>query len=130
MVKLPEVAYGWQGASGTCCVQRFGDALRLNPHVHLAFADGVAVTDGFNIHAATTVVPADRTGLESLCKYMLRPAICNERMQRLVSGQVLICLKKMRSDGTFAKLFEPADLIARVIALGTHSPHGCEVVRS
>ena len=52
-------------------------------------ANGIrcAVTDGFNIHAATTVAPADRTGLESLCKYILRPAICNERMQRLASGR-------------------------------------------
>jgi hypothetical protein len=82
-------------------------------------ANGIrcAVTDGFNIHAATTVAPADRAGLESLCKYILRPAICNERMQRLGSGQVLISLKKKWSDGTFAKLFEPADLIAKVIAL-------------
>jgi hypothetical protein len=29
----------------------------------------------------------------------------------------LISLKKKWSDGTFAKLFEPADLIAKVIAL-------------
>ena len=55
--------------------------------------------------------------MERLCKYILRPAICNERMQRLESGEVLLTLKKRWNDGTFAKLFQPQDLISKVIAL-------------
>ncbi len=76
-----------------------------------------AVADGFNVHAATTVAPLARDGLERLCKYLLRPAICNERMQRLESGEVLLTLRKRWSDGTWAKLFQPQDLISKVIAL-------------
>ncbi|MBM4345834.1 MAG: transposase [Deltaproteobacteria bacterium] len=76
-----------------------------------------AVADGFNVHAATTVPPLARDALERLCKYLLRPAICNERLQRLESGEVLLTLRKRWSDGTFAKVFQPQDLISKVIAL-------------
>ena len=76
-----------------------------------------AVADGFNVHAATTVAPLARDALERLCKYLLRPAICNERLQRLESGEVLLTLKRPWSDGTWAKLFQPQDLISKVIAL-------------
>jgi hypothetical protein len=76
-----------------------------------------AVADGFNVHAATTVAPLARDGFERLCKYLLRPAICNERMQRLESGEVLLTLRKRWSDGAWAKVFQPQDLISKVIAL-------------
>ena len=35
-------------------------------------------------------------------------------MQRLDSGEVLLTLKKRWNDGTFAKLFQPQDLISIV----------------
>jgi hypothetical protein len=38
-------------------------------------------------------------------------------LQRLQRGEVLLTLKRRWSDGTFAKLFDPQDLIAKVIAL-------------
>jgi len=48
---------------------------------------------------------------------LLRPAICNERLQRLESGEVLLTLRRRWSDGTFAKVFQPQDLISKIIAL-------------
>ena len=56
--------------------------MRLRDEVVEIRSNGIrcAVADGFNVHAATTVAPLDRARLERLCKYILRPAICNERM--------------------------------------------------
>ncbi len=100
--------------------ERAGElVMRLRDEVVEVRGNGIrcAVADGFNVHAATTVATRDRGRLERLCKYILRPAICNERMQRLESGEVLLTLRKRWSDGTFAKLFQPQDLISKVIAL-------------
>ena len=100
--------------------ERAGElVMRLRDEVVEVRGNGIrcAVADGFNVHAATTVATRDRGRLERLCKYILRPAICNERMQRLESGEVLLTLKKRWNDGTFAKLFQPQDLISKVIAL-------------
>ena len=41
-------------------------------------------------------------------------AVVVVRMQRLDSGEVLLTLKKRWNDGTFAKLFQPQDLISIV----------------
>jgi hypothetical protein len=38
-------------------------------------------------------------------------------MQRLDSGEVVLTLRRRWSDGTFAKVFQPQDLIAKVLAL-------------
>jgi len=93
--------------------------MRLRDEVVQAHGHGTrcAMADGFNVHAATTIAPLDRVRLERLCKYMLRPAICNERLQRLESGEILLTLKRRWSDGTFAKLFQPQDFISKVLAL-------------
>ena len=91
--------------------------LRANPALQGTRRKRRAPELGFNVHAATTVATRDRGRLERLCKYILRPAICNERMQRLDSGEVLLTLKKRWHDGTFAKLFQPQDFISKVIAL-------------
>ena len=85
------------------------------------------VVDGFSVHAATAVAARDRPQLEKLCRYILRPAVCNERMERLADGRVMIRLKSRWHDGTFAKVFEPKDLITKVVAL--MPAHGSNLLR-
>lgn len=76
-----------------------------------------AVADGFNIHANVRIGPMARDALERLCRYILRPALCNARLERLDDGRVLARLKRRWSDGTWAKVFEPLDFLAKVCAL-------------
>ena len=76
-----------------------------------------AVADGFNVHANVRIGPLAKDHLERLCRYILRPALCNARLERLPDGRILARLKRRWSDGTWAKLFEPVDFLSKVSAL-------------
>ena len=85
-----------------------------------------AVADGFNVHANVRIGPLAKDNLERLCRYILRPALCNARLERLPDGRILARLKRRWSDGTWAKLFEPVDFLSKVSALiRTASRNGC-----
>ncbi len=90
--------------------------------------------DGFSVHAATTA-PADDhpsgcseaapgkspTGedaraRETLCKYVLRPPLAQERVLQLENGMVRILLKRPFSDGTTAIDLDPLSLLCRLAA--------------
>jgi hypothetical protein len=67
--------------------------------------------DGFSVHAATTAPGEDARARETLCKYVLRPPLAQDRVRRLGSGLVppfgdrearRILLKRPFSDGTTA----------------------------
>lgn len=58
----------------------------------------------------------DERGRETLLKYVLRPAIAQERVTRGPEGLVRIALKKPFSDGTFAVDLEPLSLLTRLCA--------------
>jgi hypothetical protein len=58
--------------------------------------------DGFTLHAATRAGGHDEAGREALLKYILRPAVAQERVTRGPDGLVRITLKKPFSDGTVA----------------------------
>ena len=75
------------------------------------------MVDGFNLHANVRIGPASRADLERLCRYILRPALCGGRLERLADGRILAKLKRIWSDGTWAKVFEPLDFLAKVTAL-------------
>ena len=49
--------------------------------------------DGFSLHAAVRVEAHDRKRLEQLCRYITRPALCDERVQLNTAGQVELKLK-------------------------------------
>jgi hypothetical protein len=72
---------------------------------------------GFNLHAATRVAANDREGRETLCRYVLRPPLANDRLQPLPDGKVRLELKRPWSDGTRAIALAPTALIARLAAL-------------
>jgi hypothetical protein len=73
-----------------------------------------ASLDGFTLHAATRAGALDALGREALCKYVLRPAVAQERVTRGPDGLVRITLKKPFSDGTVAVDMDPLSLLCRL----------------
>jgi hypothetical protein len=72
---------------------------------------------GFNLHAATKVAANDKQGRLTLCKYILRPPLANDRLKILDDGTVKLEFKKPWSDGTSSVELAPLALIARLAAL-------------
>jgi hypothetical protein len=72
---------------------------------------------GFNLHAATRVAANDQPGRLTLCKYVLRPPLANDRLKILDDGNVRLDFKKPWSDGTACVDLAPLALIARLAAL-------------
>jgi hypothetical protein len=77
-------------------------------HAHLA---------GFDLHANVEVPASDRRRLEQLCRYLLRPAVAQDRLRLLVDGRVALTLKSAWSDGTRQLVFEPLVLLEKLAAL-------------
>ncbi len=73
--------------------------------------------DGFDLHANVTVPAGDRARLEQLCRYLLRPAVSQDRLQLLGDGRVVLALKTAWADGTRHLLFEPLELLEKLAAL-------------
>jgi len=73
--------------------------------------------EGLELHAAVRVKAADRSGLERLCKYMARPAICEDRLVRLPDGRIEVQLKRLWKGGVRSLIFEPLAFIARLVPL-------------
>jgi hypothetical protein len=73
--------------------------------------------EGFELHAAVHVPASDRAGLERLCRYIARPAICDGRLARLSDGSVEVRLKRVWKGGVRSLLFEPLAFIARLAVL-------------
>jgi len=53
----------------------------------LSSAPRHAYIAGFDLHANVAVPAADRTRLEQLCRYLLRPAVAQDRLSLLVDGE-------------------------------------------
>ena len=80
---------------------------------------------GFNLHAAT-VAANDQQGRLTLCRYILRPPLANDRLKILDDGNVKLEFKKPCSDGTASVEISPLALIARLAALVVPSgPRAC-----
>jgi hypothetical protein len=63
------------------------------------------------------VLAYSRKSLESLCTYITRPAISDERLSWTASGNVSYKLKKAYSDGTSHVLFSPLELMEKLAAI-------------
>jgi Putative transposase len=72
---------------------------------------------GFNLHAATRVAANDKPGRETLCRYILRPPLANDRLHILPDGRVQLSFKRPWSDGTSSVALAPLALIARLAAI-------------
>jgi hypothetical protein len=56
----------------------------------------------------------DASGREALCRYVLRPAVAQERVMQGSDGLVRISLKNPLSDGTVAVDLDPLSLLCRM----------------
>jgi hypothetical protein len=72
---------------------------------------------GFDLHANVAVPATDRARLEQLCRYLLRPAVAQDRLRQLDDGRVVLTLKSAWADGTRQLLFEPLTLLEKLAAL-------------
>jgi hypothetical protein len=103
----------------------------------------VAEVLGVNVHAVQLVDGRDRRQLERLARYILRPPLSQERLERRADGRLELTLKNVWKDGTRALLLEPLDLLVRLCAavppprmhqvryfgvLSSHSSYRAEVV--
>lgn len=76
-----------------------------------------ARSGGFDLHAAVAVKATRRWALERLCRYLLRPALAQDRLEQRPDGYIVLKLKSEWSDGTTHLLLEPLDLLARLAVL-------------
>jgi hypothetical protein len=72
---------------------------------------------GFDLHAAVTVAAGDRGRLAQLCRYLCRPPLGQQRLQRLRDGRVALVLQRPWADGTTHLVFTPGELVARLVPL-------------
>ena len=73
-----------------------------------------ASLDGFTLHAATRAGALDTAGREALLRYVLRPPIAQERLERRPDGLVRLALKRAYADGTVAVEMDPLSLLCRL----------------
>lgn len=76
-----------------------------------------AQIEGFSLHAATYCAPWERHKLEKLARYLARPAVAEERLRILPSGEVGYKLKKEYSDGTSHLMFSPLEFMEKLAAI-------------
>jgi hypothetical protein len=104
------------GAEAGARTARYGRATETPPnddarapcHAHIA---------GFDLHAGVAVPAGDRSRLEHLCRYVLRPPIAQDSLDIAPDGRVRLELRRPWRDGTRALLFDPLDFIGRLAAL-------------
>lgn len=96
--------------------QRQRPAIALPDRGARAVSGLSAREDGFSVHAATTAPGEDARARETLCKYVLRPPLAQDRVRRLENGLVRISLKRAFSDGTTAIDLDPLSLLCRLAA--------------
>jgi len=90
-----------------------------------------AVSEGYNLHAAVSVGPRDRVGLERLARYVCRPALAKSRLERRDDGQVVLRMKRAWSDGTTAMVFSPGGVRVPACGVGpATTEERCDLPRS
>jgi hypothetical protein len=76
-----------------------------------------AAQAGFTLHAATAVPAGKRGDLEVLCRYILRPAVTQDRVRWRDDDTVEWTLSRPWSDGTTRLVFQPLAFLARLAVL-------------
>lgn len=71
----------------------------------------------FDVHARQATHSGDRAAIERLARYILRPPLSGERLERRDDGQIAITLKRAWRDGTAGVLLDPLELVGRLAAL-------------
>ena len=70
--------------------------------------------EGFDLHANVAVRAGDRTRLEHLCRYVLRPPVAQGALELTADGTVLHRLRRPWRDGTRAIRFAPTELLEKL----------------
>jgi hypothetical protein len=96
-------------------VRRWGDAIDC-PAVAAPSA-WHAHANGFDLHVGQRVPAKARERLERLCRYALRPAVGQTRLQAMPDGTVVLELSRRWRDGTTHLIFEPIELLERLAVL-------------
>jgi len=78
---------------------------------------GLAAAMGSTLHADVAVPARDRRRLERLCRYVARPPVAADRLERLPDGRLLYHLRHRWRDGTTQIVFKPHQLLARLVPL-------------
>jgi hypothetical protein len=76
-----------------------------------------AAAGGFDLHAAVAVPAGDRDRLEHLCRYVLRPPVAENALERAADGRILLRLRRRWRDGTWAVRFTPTELLEKLAAM-------------
>jgi hypothetical protein len=98
----------------------------LEPHALAYDKPLCASLDGFTLHAAMRAGAFHPAGREALLRYVLRPAVAQERVELRPDGLVRITLKKAYADGTIAVDMDPLSLLCR---LATSVPPRLHTIR-
>jgi hypothetical protein len=77
----------------------------------------VTKNSGFSLHAGVATKAHERDRLETICRYIARPALSEERLSTNSRGEVIYKLKKPWDDGTTAVKFTPMELMEKLAAL-------------
>ena len=94
---------------------RTGD--QIDPESMDAFASPrCANVNGFSLHANVALNSADRKRLERLIRYCARPPVAVERLEGLPDGRVLYRLKRPWRNGATHVVFQPQELLEKVIS--------------
>jgi hypothetical protein len=73
--------------------------------------------EGFEVHATTAVRAKNRVALERLVRYLLRPAVPNQRLRLRDDGRVEMRFKRVWRDGTAGFVFDRLDFLLRLVSL-------------
>ncbi len=76
-----------------------------------------AAAMGFTLHADVAGPARDRRRLERLCRYVARPPVATDRLERLLDDRLLYHLRHPWRDGTTHIVFEPHQLLGRLVPL-------------
>jgi len=76
-----------------------------------------AMVNGVSLHANVAVPARDRKRLERLCRYVARPPVSTARLAAQPDGRLRYQLKRRWRDGTTHVVFEPGELLERLVAL-------------
>jgi hypothetical protein len=75
-----------------------------------------AAYQGYTVHAGVSIPAHDRAGLRRLCRYILRPPIARDRLERRTDGRVALNLKRPQANGATEVVFTPEELVERLAA--------------
>jgi hypothetical protein len=96
-------------------VRRWGDA--IDAPAPAEPSQWYARQEGLSLHAGVVVAAGARERLKRVCRYALRPALGQDRLQLTPEGKAVLELRRRWTDGTTHLVFELTELLERLAAL-------------